>query len=80
MDLRLKLTDRDRDRLKVMLLAKHALGDGTPHDVDGLHAVYHHELRQVLESIVPNLKVGNSYSDLFDLPDYDFLFTMLNFF
>ena len=78
MDLRLKLTDRDREHLTVMLLAKHALGDGTPDDVDGLHAVYHHELRQILEGIVPNLKVGNSYSDLFDLPDYDFLFTMLN--
>lgn len=78
MDLRLKLTDRDRDRLTVMLLAKHALGDGTPDDVDGLHAVYHHELRNVLSGIIPNLKVGNSYSDLFPLPDYDFLFTMLN--
>lgn len=61
-----------------MFLAKHAKGDGTPDEVDGLHAVYHHELRGVLEGIIPNLKIGNSYSDLFDLPDYDFLFTMLN--
>ncbi|GLQ19402.1 phosphoribosylglycinamide synthetase [Algimonas porphyrae] len=78
MDLRLKLTDADRHRLKVMFLAKHALGDGSMDSEDGLHAVYHHELRQVLEQIVPNLSVGSRYSDLFAQPDYDFLFTMLN--
>lgn len=78
MDLRLKLLDADRERLKIMLLAKHALGDGRMDDQDGLHAVYHYELRQMLEAIVPNLSVGNSYSDLFPDPDYDYLFTMLN--
>ena len=78
MDLRLTLTDADRERLRVLFLAKHARGDGTPDDQDGLHAVYHHELRGVLEGILPNLKVGDSFTDLFAMPDYDFLFTMLN--
>ncbi|WP_298911668.1 hypothetical protein [uncultured Algimonas sp.] len=78
MDLRLKLTDEDRQRLKVMLLAKHALGDGRPDAQDGLHAVYHHELRETLAAIVPNLSIGTRYTDLFDPPDHDFLFTMLN--
>ncbi|MEM7729339.1 MAG: phosphoribosylglycinamide synthetase [Pseudomonadota bacterium] len=78
MDLRLKLTETDRDRVRVMLLAKHALGDGTLDATDGLHAVYHHELRRTLETIVPNLSVGTRYDDLFDPAAHDFLFTMLN--
>lgn len=78
MDLRLKLTDADKDRLKVMLLAKHARGDGSVDRNDGLHAVYHFELRQTLESILPNLSIGTSYADLFPEPDHDYLFTMLN--
>ncbi len=78
MDLRLRLTEADRERVKVMLLAKHALGDGSLDDQDGLHAVYHYELRKTLEAIVPNLRIGNSYSDLFETPDHDYLFTMLN--
>ncbi|MGB6230720.1 MAG: hypothetical protein WBF53_11415 [Litorimonas sp.] len=78
MDLRLTLTEPDRERLRVMFLAKHARGDGSMDAQDGLHAVYHHELRTVLEGILPNLSVGDRYSDLFAEPDYDFLFTMLN--
>lgn len=78
MDLRLKLTEADRQRLRVMFLAKHARGDGTMDSEDGLHAVYHYELRQTLEQILPHLSVGSRYSDLFTKPDYHYLFTMLN--
>lgn len=78
MDLRLTLTEPDRARLSVMFLAKHARGDGSMDSEDGLHAVYHHELRTVLEGIIPNLSVGSRFEDLFPEPDYDFLFTMLN--
>ena len=35
--------------LRIMLLAKHACGDGSHDRVDGNHAVYHHELRSTLE-------------------------------
>ena len=77
-DIRLKLREADRDRLKVMFLAKHARGDGSFHPVDGGHAVYHHELRTVLEGLLPNLSLGDRYEDLFPEPDYDYLFTLLN--
>ncbi|MEL7463704.1 MAG: phosphoribosylglycinamide synthetase [Pseudomonadota bacterium] len=78
-DLRLRLLPEDRERLKIMLLAKHAKNDtGAPDPVDGTHAVYHHELRMVLGELVPNLFVGNSYEDLFEDREYDFLFTLLN--
>ncbi len=61
-----------------MFLAKHALGDGSKDSEDGLHAVYHYELLQTLKGLDLNLKVGNSYEDLFADPDYDYLFTLLN--
>lgn len=77
-DPRLKISDADKARLRVMFLAKHALGDGSLHPVDGGHATYHHELRGILEGIGLNLKIGNRYEDLFAEPDYDYLFTLLN--
>ena len=77
-DIRLKLRDEDRERLKVLFAAKHAKSDGALHPVDGGHATYHHELRGVLEGILPNLQVANWYTDLFPEPDYDYLFTLLN--
>ncbi|MEM7023017.1 MAG: phosphoribosylglycinamide synthetase [Pseudomonadota bacterium] len=77
-DPRLRLTEADKERLHIMFLAKHAKGDGKPHPIDGEHAVYHHELRTVLEGLVPNLSIGNRYEDLFPEPDYDYLFTLLN--
>jgi len=77
-DPRLKLSDADKDRLKVMFLAKHAKSDGSSHPIDGQHATYHHELRGVLEGILPNLTVGNKYDDLFNPPEHDYLFTLLN--
>ena len=78
LDPRLRLSDIDRERLKVMFLAKHAKGDGSLHPVDGGHATYHHELGAVLQGILPNLSVGNRYEDLFDAPEHDYLFTLLN--
>ena len=38
-----------RERLRILYMAKHASGDGSPDAVDGNHAVYHHELRTTIE-------------------------------
>ncbi|MBV7256919.1 phosphoribosylglycinamide synthetase [Pacificimonas sp. WHA3] len=61
-----------------MFIAKHALGDGTPHPTDGTHATYHHEIRTVLEDIGLNLVLADRYQSLFDRPDVDFVFPLLN--
>ncbi|HEX7782402.1 MAG TPA: phosphoribosylglycinamide synthetase [Sphingobium sp.] len=65
-------------QLKVMFVAKHALGDGTPHAEDGNHAVYHHEVRTILEDIGFDLRLSNDYRDLFDAPGVDYVFPLLN--
>lgn len=74
----LKIPAADKARLKVMFLAKHALSTGTPDPADGNHAVYHHEIRTTLEQIGLNLVVANRYDALFERPDVDFVFTLLN--
>ena len=67
-----------RRTLKVLFLAKHALGDGSPHPEDGNHAVYHKEVRTILEGLFDNLQVANEYDILFDPPQVDFVFSLLN--
>ncbi len=67
-----------REKLKMLFIAKHALSDGTPHAEDGNHALYHHEVRTILEGLFPNLSIANSYDALFDKPDVDFVFPLLN--
>ena len=64
--------------LRIMLIAKHAKGTGAPHPEDGTHAVYHREMRQTLEDIGVNLTVADDYRVLFEQPDVDFLFPLLN--
>ena len=77
-DPRLKIADADRERLKIMFLAKHAKSDGSVHAVDGTHAVYHHELAGVLRGLDLNLVIGNTYTDLIEVEDIDYVFTLLN--
>lgn len=74
----LRIPDADRRRLKIMFIAKHALGDGSLHSEDGNHAVYHYEIRKILEGLNLNLTVANSYRALFEKPDVDFVFPLLN--
>lgn len=74
----LKLTAKARADLRMMFIAKHALGDGTLHGEDGNHAVYHHEVRTILEGLFDKLTVANSYNALFEKPEADFLFPLLN--
>lgn len=68
--------------LRIMLLAKHACGDGSHDPVDGNHAVYHHELRCTLEKIGLDVVTADSFEALFEElceePDIDFVFPLLN--
>ena len=50
-----------RERLRILYMAKHAAGDGSPDAVDGNHAVYHHEMRTTLESIGLNVATAQSF-------------------
>jgi hypothetical protein len=74
----LTIDAKTRETLKVLFLAKHALGDGSLHPEDGNHAVYHNEVRTILEGLFDNLLVGNQYAMLFDPPEVDFVFSLLN--
>jgi D-alanine-D-alanine ligase len=74
----LKVFDRDKDDLKLLFLAKHALAGGVPDAADGTHAVYHHEMLQTLRRIGFNVAAANSYDALNERPDADFVVTLLN--
>jgi D-alanine-D-alanine ligase len=73
-----RIPQRARDSLTILFIAKHALSDGSLHPEDGNHAVYHHEVRTILEELGLNLKVGNRYEMLFEDPQVDFVFPLLN--
>jgi D-alanine-D-alanine ligase len=64
--------------LRILFLAKHALGDGSPDSADGNHAIYHHEFRSTLEAIGLQVAAANSYAALYDRPDADFVIPLLN--
>jgi D-alanine-D-alanine ligase len=67
-----------KESLRVMFIAKHARGSGEAHQIDGNHAVYHHEIATVMRGIFRNVTIGNRFEDLFDKPDVDFIFSLLN--
>ena len=67
-----------KERLRFLFMAKHALWGGSMHPDDGNHAIYHHEVRTTLESLGINLQVANNYAVLFEKPDVDFVFPLLN--
>lgn len=74
----LRIPPAAKASLKIMFLAKHALGDGSHDAQDGNHAVYHHEFRRTLESIGLDIVPANSFVALFDRPDADFVIPLLN--
>jgi hypothetical protein len=45
---------------------------------DGNHAVYHVEIRTILEELGLNLSLADSFEVLFERPDVDFVFPLLN--
>jgi len=65
-------------RLRIMFLAKNALWDETGSAEDGNHATYHVEIREVLKSLGLNLTITNNFDLLYDMPDVDFVFPLLN--
>lgn len=67
-----------KKRLRILFIAKNALWQGGIHPEDGNHAVYHRELRETLEGIGLQLSVSQNYEALFERPDVDFVFPMLN--
>jgi len=73
-----RIPDAAKDRLKIMLLAKHAAKDGQRDAHDGNHAIYHHELRTTLEEIGLNVVAAQNYDALSSKPDVDFVIPLLN--
>ena len=74
----LTLPDEAKRRLKIMFIAKHAKWGGGLHPEDGNHALYHVEVREILQGLGLNLVLENRYEALFDKPDVDFVFPLLN--
>lgn len=74
----LTLPQKAKDEFKFLLMAKHVLWGGTPHPEDGNHAIYHHEVRTSMESLGINLQLANNYECLFEKPDVDMVFPLLN--
>ena len=72
-----RLPDRLRDR-RLLFIAKHALWTGGLHPEDGNHAPYHREVREILEGLGLPLLVADGYAALFERPDADFVFPLLN--
>lgn len=74
----LKIDDATRERVKILFIAKHALWEGDSHPEDGNHAIYHRQMREVLEGLGLNLQIADSFEVLFDKPEVDFVFPLLN--
>ena len=75
----LSLPDDAKSRLNILFLAKNALWEGEIHPEDGNHAVYHREMREVLEGLGLNLTIAQTHNILFDPPEgVDFVFPLLN--
>ncbi|ABC63449.1 D-alanine--D-alanine ligase family protein [Erythrobacter litoralis] len=74
----LRIPAEAKERVRLLFMAKHALWGGGMHPEDGNHAIYHHEVRSTLEGMGLNLALADTYRVLFDTPDADFVFPLLN--
>lgn len=74
----LTIPNAAKARLRVLLLAKHARGDGRLDPEDGNHAIYHHELRTTLEAIGFRIDAADTYDAIAERPDADFVIPLLN--
>jgi D-alanine-D-alanine ligase len=75
---RAALSRHDKSNLRIMLLAKHACGDGSPDPADGNHAVYHHELKNTLRQAGFNVTPVSRFEDIERAPATDFVIPLLN--
>lgn len=73
-----RIAEAEKARLRIMLLAKHACSNGQPDQVDGNHAIYHHELRTTLESIGLDVIPVQDFAAIDDGPGADFVIPLLN--
>lgn len=73
-----RIPSADREALRILLVAKHVFWEGGLHGEDGNHAIYHVEMRDLLRELFPNLRLANSYTALFEDPQCDFVFPLLN--
>src|SRR5688572_22626881 len=53
-----------RERLRILFIAKHAMWAGGLHPEDGNHAVYHVEIRTILEELGLNLQLADNHEVL----------------
>jgi D-alanine-D-alanine ligase len=67
-----------KERLRFLFIAKHALWRGGLHPEDGNHALYHVEIRTILEQLGLNLTLADRFEVLFERPEVDFVFPLLN--
>ncbi|GGD52434.1 D-alanine--D-alanine ligase family protein [Aurantiacibacter arachoides] len=67
-----------KEALRILFLAKNALWDGQGSAEDGNHARYHVEMRETLTALGLNLTINDNFDMLFDKPDVDFVFPLLN--
>lgn len=74
----IRIPDERRQKLRIMFIAKHALADGSRDAIDGDHAVYHREVRDVLEGLGLDILATNEPRMLLDKPPVDFVFSLLN--
>jgi D-alanine-D-alanine ligase len=74
----LVIPEEAKERLRILFIAKHALWEGGLHPEDGNHALYHVEVREILKGLGLRLELANSYDALFERPDVDFVFPLLN--
>lgn len=74
----LTIPQEAKDRLRIMFIAKHAKWGGGLHPEDGNHALYHVEVRTILEELGLKLELADRYEALFDNPGVDFVFPLLN--
>ena len=72
------IPEEAKARLRILFIAKHARWPGGLHPEDGNHALYHVETREILEGLGLNLTLADSHHALFDKPDVDFVFPLLN--
>ena len=73
-----RMPGRLRDALRLLFIARHAEWRGGLHPDDGNHALYHSEMRVILEGLGLNLQVSAREDVLFGRPDVDFVFPLLN--
>ena len=68
-----------KEALTILFVAKNALWEGDIHPEDGNHALYHREMREVLQSLGLKLEIAQGHEVLFDPPQgVDFVFPLLN--